>query len=203
MPLSTLIRWGGLAAILSGLLLMVADFLNLAIGFGSDEPFSEVVTTGIYTFQSVLNLFASVLLLMGLVGLYARQSDAAGSLGLIAFLVAFLGTALVTGFLWAILFIAPSLAIVAPGFLNEGPPPGFFSTFITFAVGWLLFGVATLRARVYPRAPAITLIVGAVLSLFPLPLVDIVLAAAVAWMGYVLFMERGAAVEPPSRTSQV
>ena len=201
MSSSNLIRWSGLAAMLAGVLLLVAALLDLAVDPG--EPASVRVTTGVYSFQSAVNLLAVVLLLIGLVGLYARQSEAAGLLGLVGFLVAFLGTALATGFRWAILFMAPSLAVAAPGFLNEGPPPGFFLMLITFAVGWLLFGVATLRARVYPRAPAITLIVGAVLSLFPLPLVDIVLAAAVAWMGYVLFMERGAAVEPPSRASQV
>jgi len=186
---------------LAGVLLLVAALLDLVVG--PSEPVSLRVTTGVYTFQSAVNLLAVVLLLIGLVGLYARQSEAAGLLGLVGFLIAFLGTALATGFRWATLFIAPSLAVVAPGFLNEGPPPGFFLMLITFAVGWLLFGVATLRARVYPRAPAITLIIGAVLSLLPLPLVDIVLAAAVAWIGYVLFMERGAAVEPPSRASQV
>lgn len=201
MSSSNLIRWSGLAAMLAGVLLLVAALLDLAVDPG--QPTSVRVTTGVYSFQSAVNLLALVLLLIGLVGLYARQSQAAGLLGLVGFLVAFLGTALATGFRWAILFMAPSLAVAAPGFLNEGPPPGFFLMLITFAVGWLLFGVATLRARVYPRAPAITLIVGAVLSLFPLPLVDIVLAAAVAWMGYVLFMERGAAAEPPSRASQV
>jgi hypothetical protein len=202
MSSSNLIRWSGLAAMLAGVLLLVAALLDLVV-IGPGEPVSLRVTTGVYTFQSAVNLLAVVLLLIGLVGLYARQSEAAGLLGLVGFLVAFLGTALATGFRWATLFIAPSLAVVAPGFLNEGPPPGFFLMLITFAVGWLLFGVGTLRARVYPRAPAITLIAGAVLSLFPLPSVDIVLAAAVAWMGYVLFMERGAAVEPPSRASQV
>ncbi len=201
MSSSNLIRWSGLAAMLAGVLLLVAALLDLAVDPG--EPTSVRVTTGVYSFQSAVNLLALVLLLIGLVGLYARQSEAAGLLGLVGFLVAFLGTALATGFRWAILFMAPSLAVAAPGFLNEGPPPGFFLMLITFAVGWLLFGVATLRARVYPRAPAITLIVGAVLSLLPLPLVDIVLATAVAWMGYVLFMERGATAEPPSRASQV
>ncbi|HEX2097736.1 MAG TPA: hypothetical protein VHF46_01590 [Rubrobacteraceae bacterium] len=198
---SKLIRWGGLAAMLAGVLLVVAALLDLAVD--PDEPVSVMVTRGVYAFQSAVNLLAVVLLLIGLVGLYARQSEAAGLLGLVGFLVAFLGTALATGFHWATLFIVPSVAVVAPGFVNEGPPPGFFLMFITFAVGWLLFGVATLRAHVYPRAAAILLIGGVVFSLLPLPSVDIVLAVAVAWMGYVLFMERDAAAEPTSRASQV
>jgi hypothetical protein len=203
MSSSDLIRWAGLAAILAGVLLVVADLLNLAIGFDEDEPFSETATTGIYAFQSVVNLLAAVLLLIGLVGLYARQSEAAGLLGLAGFLVAFLGTALVTGLLWASLFIVPTLAVEVPAFLDqvEGPPPGFFLTFITFAVGWLLFGIATLLARVYPRIPTILVMIGAVIAVLPLPFTGIVLAIAVAWLGFALFTGREASTEQPSRVS--
>jgi hypothetical protein len=206
MSSSDLIRWAGLAAILAGVLLVVADLLNLAIGFDEDEPFSETATTGIYAFQSVVNLLAAVLLLIGLVGLYARQSEAAGPaglLGLAGFLVAFLGTALVTGLLWASLFIVPTLAVEVPAFLDqvEGPPPGFFLTFITFAVGWLLFGIATLLARVYPRIPTILVMIGAVIAVLPLPFTGIVLAIAVAWLGFALFTGREALTEQPSRVS--
>ncbi len=121
MSSSDLIRWAGLAAILAGVLLVVADLLNLAIGFDEDEPFSETATTGIYALQSVVNLLAAVLLLIGLVGLYARQSEAAGPLGLAGFLVAFLGTALNMGFFWAILFLTPTLAVEAPVLSAEQP----------------------------------------------------------------------------------
>ena len=203
MSSSDLIRWAGLAAILAGVLLVVADLLNLAIGFDEDEPFSATATTGIYAFQSWANLLAAVLLLIGLVGLYARQSEAAGLLGLAGFLVAFLGTALVTGLLWASLFIVPTLAVEVPAFLDqvEGPPPGFFLSFITFAVGWLLFGIATLLARVYPRIPTILLMIGAVIAVLPLPFTGIVLAIAVAWLGFALFTGREASTEQPSRVS--
>jgi hypothetical protein len=200
MSSSDLVRWGGLAAILAGVLLVVADLLNLAIGFG-DEPFSETATTGIYALQSVINFLAAVLLLIGLVGLYAWQSEAAGPLGLAGFLVAFLGTALITGFLWAALFIVPALAVEVPAFLDEveGPPPGFFLTLITFGVGWMLFGIATLLARVYPRIPTILLMIGAAIAVLPLPFTGIVFAIAVAWLGFALFTGRAASAEQPSR----
>src|SRR3712207_4052471 len=203
MSSSDLIRWAGLAAILAGVLLVVADLLNLAIGFDEDEPFSESATTGIYALQSLANLLAAVLLQIGLVGLYARQSEAAGPLGLAGFLVAFLGTALVTGFLWAGLFIVPALAVEAPAFLNEleGPPPGFFLSLITFGVGWLLFGITTLRARVYPRITVILLIIGAVIISRPLPFTGIVFAIAVTWLCFDLFTGGGASAEQPSRVS--
>ena len=200
MSSSDLIRWAGLAAILAGVLLVVGDLLDLAIGF-SDEPFSEVATTGTHALQSWIRLIGAVLLLIGLVGLYARQSEAAGPLGLAGYLVAFLGTALVMGFFWAILFLTPTLAVEAPVLLDEGPPPGFFLTLITFTVGWLVFGVATLLARVYPRIAAIVLIIGAVLAILPLPFTTIVLAIAVAWLGFALITGREASTEQPSRVS--
>jgi hypothetical protein len=50
-----------------------------------------------------------VLLQIGLVGLYVRQSEAAGIFGLLGFVVAFLGTALAVGAIWSQLFIVPEL----------------------------------------------------------------------------------------------
>jgi hypothetical protein len=67
------------------------------------------------------------------------------------------------------------------------------------AVGWVLFGVATLRARVYPRWAAILLIVGVVIAFLPVPLVGIVFSVSVAYLGYLLFTGRVRSDEQPSR----
>jgi hypothetical protein len=202
MASSDLIRWSGLPAIAAGALLAVAALLDLTY-FGSEPRFSEVVQTGSYLFQQVLYLLGVMLLLVGLVGLYARHSQAAGALGLVGFLVAFAGTVLVAGFLWAGTFVTPALATEVPGFLDAGPPPGFFPAIITCGVGWLLFGIATLRARVYPRWATILLIVGAVIFVVPLPLTGIVLSVSVAWLGFHLFRGGDAAAEArkPPRVS--
>ena len=64
---------------------------------------------------------------------------------------------------------------------------GVYLTFLAFAVGWLLFGIVTLRARVYPRWAAILLVAGAVISILPLPVTTVVLSAAVVWLGFHLF----------------
>jgi hypothetical protein len=201
MSSSNLIRWSGLAAMVAGALWVVGDLLNLTVLF-SPEPFSEEAQTGSYVFRQALFLLGVMLLLVGLVGLYARQSQPAGALGFVGFLVAFAGTVLVAGFLWASIFIAPVLATEAPELLDAGPPPGLFLAGITCGVGWLLFGIAALRARVYPRWATILLIVGAVLFVLPLPLTAIVLSVAVAWLGFHLFTGREAAeAQPPPRVS--
>jgi hypothetical protein len=74
-------------------------------------------------------------------------------------------------------------------------------SFITFSLGWLLFAIGTLRARVFPRAAAILLIVGAVFVFLPLLFTTVVFAVAVAWLGFALFTGGEASAEQPSRVS--
>ena len=77
---------------------------------------------------------------------------------------------------------------------------GFTLTFVVFLpLGWLLFGVASFRARIYSRAAAILLMVGAVIAGLPIPLTEIVLYVGVAWLGFVLLTERGERVQQPMR----
>jgi hypothetical protein len=151
----------------------------------------------------LLFLLGAILVLGGLVGLYARQSEQAGSLGLVGFLVTFLGMALVVGASWERAFTEPALAQVSPELLAQDPPGwvnfGFILSFALASVGWLLFGVATLRAGVYPRAAAILLIVGALISFVPLPLTEVFLAVAIAWLGFDLFRGGDGSAERPSR----
>jgi hypothetical protein len=196
MSSSELIRWSGLAAVVGGVSLGIAELVALSF-FGLD--FRQTATTGTYAFYSLLIMITAVLLPLGLVGLYVRQSEAAGPLGFGGFVVAFIGTVLVAGFFWSSAFVAPILAVEAPQLLDVRSLPGFFRSFIVFGLGWLLFGVATLRAGIYPRAPAVLLIVGSVLIVIRLPLTSIVLDAAVAWMGYVLFTGRDIAAGRPRR----
>jgi hypothetical protein len=71
---------------------------------------SKPTTTGTYAIVTVLTLLGTVLLLVGLVGLYVCQSEAAGLLGLVGFLMSFLGNALVAGAVWEATFVVPWLA---------------------------------------------------------------------------------------------
>jgi len=162
---------------------MIAESLSLLLVRFND--YAESAITGTFVAQQMLFLTGAVLLLGGLVGLYARQSEAAGRLGLAGFLVAFLGTALLVGLFFVQAFFVPYLATRFPEVLDAGEQGllavGFGLTFIVFPVGWLLFGVATLRARVYPRAAAILLVIGTVSTFVPVPTATVVLD--VAWLG--------------------
>src|SRR5215210_5995800 len=170
MTSSSFARWGGLAIMAAGVLLLVAELLELLPAF-DEYPFSELALTGMFLFQNTLYLLGLILLSVGLVGLYARQWLAAGSFGVVGFLAALVGTVFFTGFFWANIFVAPVLAFGAPEFLDQGGRfPGFFLSLFIYAVGWLLFGLASLKARGHHRPPVLLLIVGAALDLLAAPL---------------------------------
>ncbi len=203
MSSSTLIRYGGLAALAGGTLFMIAESLSLLLVRYSD--YAESATTGTFVAQQMLFLLGTILLLGGLVGLYARQSEAAGRLGLAGFLVAFVGTALLAGLFFVQAFFVPYLATEFPEVLNAGEQGllvvGFGMAFIIFPVGWLLFGIATLKARVYPRAAAILLIIGTVFTFVPVPAATVVLDVAVAWLGLSLLRVGSVSTAQPARVS--
>jgi hypothetical protein len=201
MSSSVLARWGGLAAMVAGVLLLVAELLELLPAF-DDYPFSELALTALFTFQITLYLVGLILLAVGLVGLYAHQSETAGPLGLVGFLIAFAGTVFFTGFFWANLFVAPALAVGEPEYLDQsGRFHGFRLSLFIYAVGWLLFGLASLKARVYPRGPIVALIIGAALDLFGAPLSGVVIYAAVIWLGFTLFSGRTAPIGQTPRVA--
>jgi hypothetical protein len=198
MSASNLIRVGGLAAVLAGALLLIADLwsLLLEVIVGGSENFSEFAVTPSWTVLSAMYLLGSLLLLVALIGLYARQSETAGTLGLAGFLVALVGTGLLVEIFWTQAFVVPSAAKEAPAFLDAeemaGPlDMGFMLLSIVVAVGWALFGLATLRARVLPRRAAIVLIIGALLTALPLPATTLVIEVAVAWLGLSLLSGQG------------
>lgn len=75
----------------------------------------------------------------------------------------------------------------ASDYVRVGATPGFVPSVVAFALGWLLFGVASLQTQVFHRPAVLLLIIGAVIAVIPLPLSTVVLAAAIAWLGYDLF----------------
>ena len=197
---SDLARWSGLAAMLAGVLIIISALLGvLAIDFSN---LSREALRSTFAFYSLGYLFGGILLLGGLVGLYADQSEAAGPLGVVGFLLAFLGTALFVGVSWDQAVGVPALAVEAPELLEQEAPLGFKLSLWLFSLGWLLFGVATLRAGRYRREAAWLLIAGAVINFIPRPGTEVVLAAAVAWLGFDFFSERGRTGRRTSRRTR-
>ena len=214
MSSAKLIRWSGLAAMAGGIVLAIIGIVTglAEMSMPEEEAMSVIARTNVWQITMPLMLAAMILVLLGLVGLYGRQAEQAGSFGLIAFVFAFVGTALAVGLMWVFAFVVPALAEAAPTILDADEPPGtlgvaFFLSFILFALGWLLFGVASLRARVFPRWASLLLIIGTILSFvvdmlpfsIPIPLDLLVLGTGLIWLGYTLWSgltQPAATIEP-------
>jgi cell division protein FtsW (lipid II flippase) len=181
-------------------LLLILDAWGLVLELLSAYPENlseEAVTTG-YALQSALWLVGALLLLVAAVGLYARQSESAGTLELVGFLAALSGTGLLVGLIcWANAFVAPTLAVEAPAVLDDEPAGtlafGFLLSTTIFGLSWALFGVAMLRAWVYPRVATILLIIGALLVIVPLPATGFVIEVALIWLGLICLKAEGRA----------
>ena len=210
---ASLIRWAGLSAMVAGIFYVVVGL------FHPLETLSSATTPRwiiVHALATAMCFFGP----LGMAGLYARQVKAAGWLGLAGYLLLSLFYALTMAFQFAEAFISPVLATEAPKFvhgflgipsghaseMNLGALPAVYTlTGLLYVLGGLLFGIATLRARILPRWAAGLLAFGAVsplllASLLPHPL-DRILAVpmglALAWLGYALWSERGETVTEP------
>lgn len=198
MSLARFIRWGAMAAIASALL-AVASFALYSVLVG-EQRLSEAATSGLFFLPSGAQLLAMTLLPVALVALFVRQAPVFGPFGLTGFLLASVGTTLAAGALWSQVFVVPRLAESAPRVADQAGGSvlaGFLLSFLLLGVGWALFGVATLRTRIFPRWAVILLIVGAVLSILPVPSRALILEVAVAILGFTLLSERVAQTDPP------
>ena len=193
---------GGVSAVRSALLGVLSLVLYLIVVGG--DRLSEAATSATFFLPSGAQLLAMLLLAFGLVALYVRQAETFGALGLAGFFLALIGTTLAAGALWSQVFVVPRLAEAAPEVADRGTGSvlaGFLLSFLIFGVGWVVFGAATLRTRVFPWWAVILLIVGAVLAILPFPSRALVLEVAAACLGFTLLTGRDAAERRSPRVS--
>jgi hypothetical protein len=188
---------GALVIIVSIALIMGAtDFANLP----------KEATTGTYDVLTSLFLLATMLLQGGLVALYAYRSEAMSIFGLVGFVAAFFGTALMVGYCWAETFVVPAVADIDPVQLNNLHTIGTWgrarvAALLLFPIGWIVFGLAAYQARVYPDWAARVLVIGAVINLSPRQGTDLVFAVGLVWVGFVVFRGPVMPDQRPSRAT--
>ena len=131
----TELRLAGLAAVVGAVLFAVANFVQLLDLAPLDlfRASGNVADAALYA-RTLLAPVGELLVALGLVGLYARQSEVAGILGLVGFVLTFLGIELIRAIYLSVLFADLGLA---------------------------LFGLASLKANLYPRPAALLLLWGA------------------------------------------
>jgi len=173
MSTSTLIRWSGMALIVAGLLAFVTDLVSaVAIwGFGPEPaiPLSEAAALPGFVVLSSLFLIVTTLVLLGFVGLYARQAQSAGVFGLIAFVVAALGIVLLAGTVFTYAFVPPALVDVAPAFVDAEQTGTILDTayavsVILVTLSLVLITISSLINQAVPRVLALIALVGFVVG---------------------------------------
>ena len=202
---STLFRLAGLSALLAGICYTLVGVFHPA-----NIPSS--VTTTRWEIVHVLACAMSFFGVLGLTGIYVRQAEKTGWLGLIGFILFSLWLVLIMGFSFVEAFILPHIATSTPGFVVSwmgmfNGPAGKFDigslatvwklTGPLYIFGGLLFGIATFRAGILPRwAGALLAIstvlapIGALLPNASQPRLAIPVGIALAWLGYALWSEK-------------
>jgi len=208
---SNLLRVSGLAAVIGGLV--------FAVRIHPPDTLAAV-STDEWVIVHAVGIAMCFLIMLGIGGLYARQAERAGWMGLAGFLALEAMWLLTAAFQFAEALILPLLATEAPRFVEGvvgitsgatsavplGALPAMFSVAsVLYLMGGLLFGTATFRAGVLPRWGGAALAIGTVFPLmFALLPHDFIRLAAVpfglalTWLGWALWSER----PMPATTSQ-
>ncbi len=183
MSSSNLVRWGGIAAIAAGVAWIAVSFLSLVM----ENP-------GLSPEVNVVYVVAVLLVLVGVVGLHALQRRNYGIIGQVGFYIIIAAVfAQVLG--WLAIFAGISMAFVL--FVVS-------ASILALLVGFSLYGVATLQAKVLPRWCGILLMI-AVPVLVALGGVSDFPGIGYAWfglvwltLGYLLWSQRDTAAGQPS-----
>lgn len=184
MSSSNIVRWGGIAAMVGGVFWVVWSLLGRVSFEAAGSPFADA-----------LLLLAALLTLAGLVGLHALQGDNYGRIGRAGFYTTAVGL-LVQG-LAALFLMGGDAWEVALQWLVA--PVGS----LIVLVGLVLYGAATLQARVLARWCGVALIVVPPIAFYmnskifygSLALFGVLWVA----LGYVLWARSGTPAQQPSR----
>jgi hypothetical protein len=182
---SELVRWGGLAAMLGGIAYVVNVLLGLLV--------SETTTSVVHLLADSFAVIPVLLTLVGMVGFHTLQKANYGGIGRSGFYTVVVGLlAQVIGTITHLLSGSEALEWVV-----------FPVGIILMIVGLVLYGVATLQARVLPRWCGLGFIV-----VPPLVIVleislegygEILLGLLWLALGYVLWSGRGTTAQQSSR----
>ncbi len=132
---------------------------------------------------------------------YDKQAREAGRFGLVALCAAIIGTVNLGANMWFEGFAVPWLAGEVPQILTAEKTlfwqVGYYSSYLLFAIGWVLFGLASLRARVFPRLISLAIVVAGIIGfLAARPPYGVALGLALLSLGIWMVRTRRAADTP-------
>ena len=208
-----LMRLAGLSALLAGVCYVLVGIFHPA-----NVPAS--VTTTRWQAVHIIACAMSVFGVLGMAGLYAKQAVRTGWLGLLGYVLLSAWFVLIMGFSFVEAFVLPHVASAVPGFVQAwmgmfNGPSGAFDlgalptiwtlTAPVYILGGLTFGIATVRAGIFPRWAGALLAVSTALApvaaLLPnasQPKTAIPMGIALVWLGFALWSQpRTEPVAPP------
>jgi hypothetical protein len=187
MPPSKRVWGGAVGAVVAGVAWAVSDIFVLIV---AGERYGRPVES--------MDAIAEAGMLAALVGFHVLQARSFGRLGVVGFAIAFVSVALV--------LVATLLVVIFP----ELPEQTQHALGLLFGlgllgglVGFVLFGIATLQARVLPRWCGLLLVAYPLLVLVGWPLDGPGILIGLLWLalGYVLWTWSHVPAEPSSRVS--
>jgi hypothetical protein len=200
-----LVRWSGLACIIGGV--AIAAFVLV-------HPWDQLVGADIartarWRLAHTLHFVGALFALAGIVGIYAQARDRLSTLGTVGFVLSFcgnamfLGTGMITAFIWPMLAVHAPATVELDGAIFHAPisATAFLLTAVVMTIGYVLFGFALLRTKVYPGVAVVVLVIGAILGMFPpnpatpFPWAGLVLGGvsygvAMVWLGTILWRHK-------------
>ena len=208
------IRWAGLSAMVAGIIFVVIQPIHPPDVIASVNTNAFIIITSLKTVMCLFGLF-------GITGLYARQVEETGWLGLGGFLLLTVFYAVQMCYAFVEPLILPLLVTVAPGFVESslgmgsgaGGPMNLGALAVIYQIvsllyllGTLLFGIALFRARILPRWAAGLLALSGPLALIMVALLPhqlerlaaMPMGIALAGLGFALFTERRAPASVPA-----
>ena len=197
---SALSRHAGPIVLVVGAYLAVSH-LALAFVFMSFSDPAEMLADPIFRGLSLAYAAAFSGLAIAACAAYDKQAREAGRFGLVALCAAIIGTVNLGANMWFEGFAAPWLAGEVPQILTAEKTlfwqVGYYSSYLLFAIGWVLFGLASLRARVFPRLISLAIVVAGIIGfLAARPPYGVALGLALLSLGIWMVRTRRAAATP-------
>lgn len=197
-------KFTGFFAILAGIFYIVIQFIHPPENIIS-------VTTSSWQVVAIMSIAMSLFFLIGIIGVYMKQVKEVSWLGLIGFAVFSLFWLISMTFSFIEAFVYPLLINDAPkfvegmlGLFGESKSEvnlGIFTILapiagLLYILGGLLLGIATLRAKVFPRFSGLLLSLASVVTLataiIPHPfdrILALPMGVAFIWLGFILWSD--------------
>lgn len=208
----TLYRLSGGTLIVGSLPLSIGTVLTTTL-YGNATP--QQILSLSWLLVSLMIFIGSLLFVIGLPGMYLRQAGRAGVLGLVGFILLFFAMLLAGAvFIGVQVIVFPTLAQKAPQLIGPTNTPSgavllLLISGLMLSIGPVVLGIATMRARVFPRLAGVLLIVSGVASLVAMlpgilgTILEVVsaitLAVACVWCGSRLLTRQDETVEAVAR----